>query len=190
VSSPIWGPWPDICYCVTITVLFLWGALSGERTGLSFLCAAGPCQRRRSRVWVPSDLRPYFTVSDLRLPFSSPPTTRRVTVELFDPASTRGELSWVLCYDRWSAGQSVLEQSTLLGLTTRSLLLSDNCGFVDFEAPSLTRGRVCHLQFLLALAIAVIFWSESHRTRGHILLSQIWDFPFRRLLRFAGSRWR
>jgi hypothetical protein len=34
-------------------------------------------------------LRPYFTVSDLRLPFSSPPTTRRVTVEVFDPASTR-----------------------------------------------------------------------------------------------------
>jgi hypothetical protein len=39
-------------------------------------------------VVVPWDLRPYFTVSDLRLPFSSPPTTRRVTVEVFDPAST------------------------------------------------------------------------------------------------------
>jgi hypothetical protein len=31
--------------------------------------------------------RQYFTVSVLRLPFSSPPTTRRVTVEVFDPAS-------------------------------------------------------------------------------------------------------
>jgi hypothetical protein len=31
----------------------------------------------------------YFTVSDSRLPFSSPPTTRRVTVEVFDPAFTR-----------------------------------------------------------------------------------------------------
>jgi hypothetical protein len=57
-------------------------------------------------------------------------------------------------------------------------------------APSLTRGRVCRLQFLLALVSAVIFWSEYHRTRGHILLSQIWDLPFRRLLRLAGSRWR
>jgi hypothetical protein len=28
----------------------------------------------------------------LRLPFSSPPTTRRVTVEVFDPASTRASL--------------------------------------------------------------------------------------------------
>jgi hypothetical protein len=39
---------------------------------------------------VPLYSRPYFTVSDLRLLFSSPPTTRRVTVEVFDPASTRG----------------------------------------------------------------------------------------------------
>jgi hypothetical protein len=57
--------------------------------GLFFVCAAGPCQRSLSRVLVPWHLRPYFTVSDLRLPFSSPPTTRRVTVEVFDPASTR-----------------------------------------------------------------------------------------------------
>jgi hypothetical protein len=69
-----------INYCLTVTVLFPWGALS-ERTGLSFVCAAGPCQRSLSRVRVPWDLRPYFTVSDLRLPFSSTPTTRRVTAE-------------------------------------------------------------------------------------------------------------
>jgi hypothetical protein len=74
---------------VTVTVLFLWGAISDERSGLAFVCAAGPCQRSLSRVRVPWDLRPYFTVSDLRLPFSLPPTTRRVTVEVFDPASTR-----------------------------------------------------------------------------------------------------
>jgi hypothetical protein len=46
-------------------------------------------------------------------------------------------------------------------------------------APSLTRGRVCRLLLLLAFASAVIF-----------VLSQIRDFPFRRLLRLAGSRWR
>jgi hypothetical protein len=59
-----------------------------------------------------------------------------------------------------------------------------------FGAPSLTRRRVCRLQLLLALASAVIFVSESRRTRGHILLSQIRGFPFHRLLRLAGSRWR
>jgi hypothetical protein len=55
---------------------------------------------------------------------------------------------------------------------------------------SLTRGRVGRLQLLLALASAVILGSEPLGTRDHILLSQIWDFPFRRLLRLAGSRWR
>jgi hypothetical protein len=35
---------------------------------------------------------------------------------------------WVLCYDRRSVGQSVLEQSTHLGPTTRYLLVFDNYG--------------------------------------------------------------
>jgi hypothetical protein len=83
----------DIYYCLAVTVLFLWGSLSDERTGLSFVYAAGPCQRSHSRVQVPWDSRPYFTLSDFGLPFSSPPTTRRVTVEVFDPAST-----WVSMY--------------------------------------------------------------------------------------------
>jgi hypothetical protein len=59
-----------------------------------------------------------------------------------------------------------------------------------YGALSLTRGRVCRLQLLLALASADIFGSDSHGTREHNLLSQIRDFPFRRLLRLAGLRWR
>jgi hypothetical protein len=50
---------------------------------------------------------------------------------------------------------------------------------------SLTREQVCRLQLLLALASTIIFGSESCGTRDRILLSQIWDFPFRRLLRLA-----
>jgi hypothetical protein len=57
-------------------------------------------------------------------------------------------------------------------------------------ALSLTRGRVCRLQLFLVLARAVIFGSEFHETRDHNLLSQIRDFPFRRLLRLSGLRWR
>jgi hypothetical protein len=89
VSSPVWGSWPDIYYCLTVTVLFLRGVLSDETTSLSFVYATGPRQRSLSRVWVPWDSRPYFTVSILRLPFSSPPTTRRVTMEVFDPPPHR-----------------------------------------------------------------------------------------------------
>jgi hypothetical protein len=43
---------------------------------------------------------------------------------------------------------------------------------------------------LLGLARVFFVGSESLGTRDHILLSQIWVFPFRRLLRLAGSRWR
>jgi hypothetical protein len=104
-KAPIRGLRPDFYFCteygirVTVTFLILRGALSDERTGLSFVCAAGPCQRSLSRVLVPWDLRSYFTVSDLRLPFLSPPTTHRVTVEVFDPASTRVKPNLLLATD-------------------------------------------------------------------------------------------
>jgi hypothetical protein len=80
-KAAIWGLRPDFYYCLTVAGLLIWGALSDERTGLSFTIAAG-------------------------------------------------------------------------------------------------------------LASAFILESESRETRGHILLSQIRDFPFRRLLRLAGLRWR
>jgi hypothetical protein len=76
-KAPIRGLRPDF-YCRTeygirntsdSYALDSVGRLSDERTGLPFVCAAGPCQRSLSRVLVPWDLRPYFTVSDLRLPF-------------------------------------------------------------------------------------------------------------------------
>jgi hypothetical protein len=70
-----------VCWCG--------GALSDERTDLPFTIAAGPHQRSHSRVRDPRDSQPYFTLSDSRLPFSSPPTTRRATVEVCDPASAR-----------------------------------------------------------------------------------------------------
>jgi hypothetical protein len=35
-QAPIWGLWPDFYYCQTIAGLLMWGALSGERSGLSF----------------------------------------------------------------------------------------------------------------------------------------------------------
>jgi hypothetical protein len=76
-KAPIWGLGPDFYYCLTVAGLLMWGALSHERSGLSFTIAAGPHQRTNSQVRVPWDSRPYFTASNSRLPFSSPPTTRR-----------------------------------------------------------------------------------------------------------------
>jgi hypothetical protein len=45
----------------------MWGALSNERTDLSFTNADGPRHRSHSRVRVPRNSLPYFTVSDSRL---------------------------------------------------------------------------------------------------------------------------
>jgi hypothetical protein len=54
-KAPIRGLRPDFFfrseYGIRLTVTFLipWSALSDERTGLSFVCAAGFCQRSLSR---------------------------------------------------------------------------------------------------------------------------------------------
>jgi hypothetical protein len=99
----IWGLRPDFYYRQTVAGSLIWGALSDERTGLSFTITAGPSQRSLSRVRAPWDSQPYFTVSDLRLPSSLPPTTRRVTVEVFDPPSTWVWLkSWLLASGFWT----------------------------------------------------------------------------------------
>jgi hypothetical protein len=107
-KAPFWSSWPDFYFCLTVAGLLIWGAPSDERTGLSFAIANGPRQRSHSRVRVPWNSRPYFTVSDLRLPFSSPPTTRKATVEVFDPASTRD-----LRLNHWSHEQTLLNWSEL-----------------------------------------------------------------------------
>jgi hypothetical protein len=97
---------------------FCWcGALSGERTGLSFRIVAGPRQRSHSRVLVPWNSRPYFSASDSRLPFTSLPRTRSATVEVSTPPP-HGILLWMseseLLYDwRFRANQFVLAPSPL-----------------------------------------------------------------------------
>jgi hypothetical protein len=87
--------------------------------------------------------RRYFPVNIPQLnPCSNWPTRRLAAISHQPPTllvtdwlTTDYCLSWVLYYDRRSVGQSILEWSTLLGLTTRSLLLSDSCGFVDLGRP-------------------------------------------------------
>jgi hypothetical protein len=76
-------------------------------------------------------------------------------------------------------GQSVLVSSPIWG-SWPDTLRPCFCG-----APSLTRGRVCLLYMVLALASVVFLRSEPLGTRHRILLSQIWDFSFHSLLRLA-----
>jgi hypothetical protein len=66
-KGPVWCLRPDFYYCQTVAGLLMWGALSVERTSMSFIIAPGPRQRSHFRVRVPPDSWPYFTVSDSRL---------------------------------------------------------------------------------------------------------------------------
>jgi hypothetical protein len=36
-KAPIWGLRPDLDYCLTVAGVLIWGALSHERSGLSFV---------------------------------------------------------------------------------------------------------------------------------------------------------
>jgi hypothetical protein len=96
---------------------------------------------------------------------------------------------WVLCYDRRSVGQSVLEWSTHLGLTTRFLLLSDSCVFVDVgRSLWLEDGSVVYN--CCWPSPAQLFSGLTHEgfaTKCYCLRLEI---SFCRLLRLAGSLWR
>jgi hypothetical protein len=126
------------------------------------------------------------------VPFSSPSTTRRATVELFDPASTRlsvSESESHITTDGQSASPS-WNKAPIWGL---------RLGFYYCQtvAGVLMWGAVSDERMGLSFTIAPGPRQRSHfqvpvplGLVNHILLSQIQDFPFRRLLPLAGLRWR
>jgi hypothetical protein len=123
-----------------------------------------------------------------------------------------------LTYDRQSVAQSVLMSGSRLEPMTRFLFSVWQLQVSCCGAPSLTRGWVCNLlvQLLLGLARTIILGSNSRRTKT-IFYRVVWDspnlegqvpvficprnrvppvippgtgYPFCRLLRLAGLRWR
>jgi hypothetical protein len=88
-KATIWGLRPDFYYLCDSYGLVLVGRPLWREVGSVFCMCFWPLPAQSFSGPSPWDLRPYFTVSDLRLLFSSLPMTRRGTVEVFDPASTR-----------------------------------------------------------------------------------------------------
>jgi hypothetical protein len=81
-----------------------------------------------------------------------------------------------LLYDwRFTANQFAL--ALILESHAQYFFPQNTCGYSPYVISSLTRGWVCRLQLLLALASAVILGSESRRTHDHMLQSHIRDSP-------------
>jgi hypothetical protein len=137
---------------------------------LSFTIAAGPHQHSHSRVRVPRDSWSNFTVSASILlqpggpgariyihqeqwgpvipprhcvPFSSPPTTRRATMEVFEPASTRA-----LILAAWDRRCIASGGPTKTPLATPLLLLREVTAYVLTQS-LLTNGCTRHVSWHL-----------------------------------------
>jgi hypothetical protein len=118
----------------------------------------------------------FSVFSSFRLDSSSKLQMRQYHKRLTERPFSQSELE--LLYDwRFTANQFVLAPNPLR-LTTRDIFVNWTIAvFSPYVTSSLTRGYVCRLRLLLAVASAVIFGSESRGTHDHILLSQIRDTP-------------
>jgi hypothetical protein len=100
-----------------------------------------------------------------RVPFSSPPTTLRVTVDVFEPVSTRG----------WTSNRSQSRSESYEYFMTGQATWGSRPGFVQLKPSnhslyvisSLTRWRVCLLWIFLA------FCKCMHHTHEYIMLLKI-----------------
>jgi hypothetical protein len=166
----------------------MWDALSDERTGLSFTTAAGPRQSSHSRVRVPRD----SWLS--RIP-GSPLTVTQVKVKvMLRPTVSRPVYLGVKPH---------------LGPKPRFLLQSDSCGFVHESGLSFTTAVGPNQRSHSQVRVLRDSWpyftvSESRLPQSggpgpriHIALeyggpvmAPGTGFPFCRLLRLAGLRWR
>jgi hypothetical protein len=196
VSLFIWDPRPDFCYCQTVAGLLTWGVLSDERTGLSFTITSFPRQRNYSRFRILRDSWPYCTFSDSRLlqpggtgpriyilqknerliyaprhwaPFSSSPTTRRITMKGILTRLHTDTLNW-LCQswshvttDVQSTCQSFCQAPSGIQdqiVVTVRLFRFGRCG-----APFLIKGRICHLprpnSVVYVICICNFIWWHS-----------------------------
>jgi hypothetical protein len=125
----------------------------------SFTLAADPRQRSHFRVRVPWDSWPYFTLSDSILPFPSP-TTRRATVEIFDPATTPHNISPGT--DRTENVSSIIVCSLFARETSTELFLSNSCSTVAWL-------HSCYLVVGLHVVIFSSFWPfEPDGSRNHL----------------------
>jgi hypothetical protein len=141
----------------------MWGALSDKRTLLPFTITADPRQRSNSWIRVLWGFWPYFTISDSILPFSSPPTTRRVTVEVFNLTST-------LIYNYYS---SLCSLSTDLTENVSSIIA---CSLIGETCP---QSRSQATVFVLSPSHTAVIWQWVYISEYSNVLIFTMAFRFR-----------
>jgi hypothetical protein len=204
----ILGARPDFCYCRTAAGLLVWAALSDQRRGLSFIIVAGLRQRSHSRARV-QRTHDHILLSPIR----DSNLEGQVPVFIF-PRNRVGQLYpqalgslFVASYDSQSYGGGIRPRLHT-GFSSLAESESYMCITTDGQPASLSWNKAHiwglrpDLYYCLTVASLLIWGALSDertglsftiavgpRQRSH-LLSQIRDFPFHRLLRLAGSRWR
>jgi hypothetical protein len=104
--------------CQTVVGLLMWGALSVERTGLSFTIAPGPRQRSHSRVWVPWNSWPYFIKKSMIMTWLVPSLYNLGTDHIEEPASIVG-IATGYGLDDWGVGVRVPDGSRIFSSLNR-----------------------------------------------------------------------
>jgi hypothetical protein len=138
--------------------LLIWTTLSDEITDLSFIIAACPRQRSHSRVPVPRDSWPYFTISDR---FETSPTNLDGQVPMFICPKNRSAQLYPQALDPFS---SLPTTPTLHHLPGHSLDSSIIVGCV------LVAAETCLLSRRLAVEVSASFlWLQysNFRSSGH-----------------------
>jgi hypothetical protein len=93
------------------------------------------------------------------------------------PPPPESESESEILYDwRFIAKEFVLATRPLRPTTSNFIFQANACGYSPYII-SLTRGWICRIHLLLALASAAILRSQSRGTYDHVLLSQIRDSP-------------
>jgi hypothetical protein len=173
-KAPIWGLRLDSYYCETDAgLLDVVRSLWREDGSVVYNCCwSSPAQSSSGPS--PVGIATIFYCLRFETSPCSPIRTRRATVEVFYPASTRDD--------------SPLESESTDG---QSASLSWNKATIRGLRPDLDYCLTV-AGMLMWGALSVVYsccWPSPAQSFSGPLLSQIWDFPFRRLLRLAGLRW-
>jgi hypothetical protein len=94
-KAPVWGLRPDFYYCQKVAGLFVWSVLSLTRGRVCLYNCCWPSPAQLFSGPSPVGLVTIFYCLRFETSFSSPPTTRRPTVEVFDPASPYESINYV-----------------------------------------------------------------------------------------------